>query len=195
MYINDVSKEQKTYSEVKEEYPNSSLPPDGVEVIGGVWFLVHKSSTPAYDAYTETVALVEPTKQLGVYYDVWQISPLDQVAIDSNIETAKVYKYSEIALYSDSLIDDANTNPYVGKVTSANTNKHRVSSRVNHSSNGKPKSDLDKDRDDVLADYTDSVMDSDDSARDVVEALSDAQAIYDIDVSIVVTWPAWSAPI
>lgn len=194
MYINDTTKIQKTHTEVKEEYPNSSLPPDGVEVIGGLWFLIHKVSTPAYDVYTEAVALVEPTKQSGVYYDVWQISPLDQVAIDSNIETAKEYKYSEIALYSDSLIDDANTNPYVGKVTSATSNKHRVSTRINKSTNGTPKVPIDADRDDALADYTDSVMDADDLARDVVEALSDAQAIYDTDITTIIGWPQWFAP-
>ena len=122
------------------------------------------------------------------------IAPYDPY-FGMTVPEAQAVKYQEIDEYSEGLIDGANANPYIGKTTRPNKNKAKVSTRINHSSNGKPKNDLDKDRDDVLADYSDDVMDSNDSAGDIVEALSGVTPIMELDVPSMVSWPTWIPPV
>lgn len=195
MYINDITQEQKTYQELRLANPNTSLPVETTNIILSIWYYVTPTAKPIYDSYTQEVQEAVPIKVGERYNQVWEVQALNQIKIDEQIEKAKEFKYTESITYAETLIDAANTKPYVGKVTSARGNKHRVSTRINHSSNGIAKSVLDADRDDALADYTDSIMDADDLARDSIEAGNNAQTIYDIDVSVLVAWPVWVAPI
>ena len=136
------------------------------------------------------------------YKDVqyWDTLPGNNIApydpyFGMTVPEAQAVKYQEIDEYSSLLIDEANANPYVGKTTRPDKNKAKVSTRINHSSNGKPKNDTDKDRDDVLADYSDNVMDSNDSASDIVEALSGVTPIMELDVPSMVSWPTRNPPV
>ena len=196
MYINDADNlEQKSHQQLTTDNPGISLPPNGTNIIMGMWFYVHPEPRPDYDGYTEVVSQGTPLKVSNQYHQVWVIDPLSPGIIAVNVQQAKDDRYDDVMLYSDDLISEANANPYQGKVTDPRKNKIKVGNRINKSSNGKPKNDTDKDRDDVLADYTDDVMDADDSARDIIEDMDDAAAIYALDISAIVPWPLWNPPV
>lgn len=200
-YQNTVTNEVLTYTELKARIPLTSLPTDGTDTITIItdpgpppvedeWRMIQSTPRPVYDIYTEGLAELPPVN----YQQVWSVFPLDQQTIDENIASAKVSKYSESDQYAGLRIDEANADPFIGSKTTSNKNKRKVNARMNHATNGKPKSDQDKDRDDELADYTDSVVDAQDNADDVIEDSNDAQAIYAMDVETIVTWPTWNPP-
>lgn len=195
MYINDTNNlEQKNYKQLQEDNPNTSLPVDQTNIILEIWFYVHPTASPEYDRYTEKLSNPIPVKTGDQCDQQWAIEPLTIGQIDENVQHAKDYQYEEIGEHSEGLIDEANANPYQGKITTPAKNKTKVNNRINHSSNGKPKNDTDKDRDDALANHTDDIMDADDSARDIIEDMDDAQAIYDMDIPSIVPWPTWNPP-
>lgn len=198
MYINDTTQEQKSYQALQADNRGVSLAAYSTNVILLEWYYITPSPVPAFDVYTQKAIEISPVKVGDVYNQTWSVVSLTQQEIDDNIQQAKDDKYTESFLYAETLIDAANETPYIGFTTSAKKNKHRVLTRINRATTDLPKSkktSLDKDRDDVLADYTDLVMDSDDLVRDAVEAMSDAQLIYAVDVSTVVTWPVWASPV
>lgn len=195
MYINDTNNlEQKSYQQLQNDNPGVSLPVDTSNIILAIWFYVHPTSNPEYDRYTEKLSNPTPVKSNDKYDQQWAIEPLSPAQIDVYVQQSQEYQYDEISEYSEGLIDEANANPYQGKITTAAKNKTKVNNRINHSSNGKPKNDTDKDRDDELADHVDDIMDADDSARDIIEDMDDAQAIYDMDIPSIVPWPTWNPP-
>lgn len=200
-YQNIDTTELLTYSELKANYPLSSIAVDGTEniivivdsgppLIEDSWRMIQPTTRPSYNVYTEYVVEVDPIN----YIQQWEIRNLSVEEVNDNIIRAKNTKYDESQQYADSLVDEANATPYVGSKTTAKKNKRKLNARINHSSNGKPKKDIDKDRDDVLADYSDDVYDAQDSTDDVIEDMDDAEAIYALDIPTVVNWPSWSAP-
>jgi len=92
MYIHDINKDQKTYDELKEVYPNSAIPVDGSLTILDYCYILG-STVPAYDANTQKLVELEPTKIEGKYYKAYQVVGLTQQEIDdllaTNVETAQ----------------------------------------------------------------------------------------------------------
>jgi len=200
-YQNTVTTQLLSYDELRAQYPSVSMPADGANpiviitdqgppVVEDEWQMIVSTPKPAYIDQTEGCIEIPPV----AYSQTWSIIPLDQQTIDNNIQAAKDVKYDQSELYAEQLVNEANATPYVGKTTSAIKNKRKVNARMNRATNGKPKVDQDKDRDDALADHTDDIADAQDIADDVIEASNDARAIYAMDVTSIVTWPTWTPP-
>jgi len=123
------------------------------------------------------------------------------------IQLAKDAKQAETDKYEQSLTDEANKNPYVGKHTTARKNRQYVamcSKRTTNNGNGNgassnnsgntPPSQEENARNTVLADYEGSVYSASDLVYGILEDLTDIDAILSLDVSTAVNWPEWTPP-
>jgi len=76
MYINDTTKEQRTWKQLQTALPNLSLPPDKTPVIGTEWFYISKVTPPVFNEYTDKQVEVEPTKVGEIYSQTYTVYPL-----------------------------------------------------------------------------------------------------------------------
>lgn len=201
-YINDTTKEQKQYSELQAEYPNSSIPKNGIAVIGGLWFFINVAQPPEYNIHTEKAVEIEPAKVGDIYSQTWEIQSLTQEEIDSNIELVKDDKYIEVDDYAKAQIEIGYGNPKEGyfrdpqkwlyemqrltkRLTNALTQEKAIPAQYINQSIAF----------DVLVNYEYNTMIQSDDAYALIEAAITADEVLAIDISTVVPWPTWTPPV
>ena len=116
MYINDETLETKYYSELKNDNPNTSMPPNGTPIILTVWFYVIPTEQPEYDKYTQKLVEGEPRKEGDEYYQVWEVVNLE----GEELEEAQERKYQDDRVIQESMISEGN------KVYIEDTNRTNV---------------------------------------------------------------------
>jgi len=201
-YQNKKTNEVLTYPELKVRYPLVSLAPFGSPVINiilkakskkkDIWNGITPMVRPEYDQYTEFVKEVAPVK----YIQTWEILKLSDKQITEHVIQAKEAHKLEIDYFAEGLIDEANANPYVGKKTSANLNRHAVRIR----SLGKLYDEAyvtcknDITRDIALIDYEKMVLNVLDIGFAIVDDIHSAKDIYAMDIEKSFNWPVWIQP-
>ena len=196
-YENINTGELKTYQEIRATYPSISLPQDGTALIYGEWRLISDSPQPTYDKYTQSVREIAPVN----YTQTWEIYPLEQSEITSNIEEAQDSKAAECDSYAQGLIDAAYAEPTQGSTVNSDRNKRRTESRRKDLSDKMAGeftlTQAEKDQskvDQKLSEYEVKVYDDSDKAVINMLKLNTAIEIYAFDISAE-SWNVWTPPV
>jgi len=127
MYINDTNNaEIKSYSQIKADNPNTSLPSQPQPVVLSIWFIINPTAKPAYNTDTQRIVSAAPTKSGDTYHEVWNTVTLTTQEKESNlanaIESAQNSLDSECETYIKSYwSENAQRNASLGLIDEANT--------------------------------------------------------------------------
>ena len=200
MYINDLTKEQQTWSKLKSEANPVTIPANGTEIITlelDEWWFIHAGVQPVYDSDTHKLESANPVKT-DVYKTSWDVIPLSPTEMDNNLTVAQSNKYSEIWNEYERRIaetnDDAGTSkdPHSG-VDKANKSQKRLTKKSKGGSLN-AKEEADEEWYDEYLDWSDENHDAADSACDVVELLTAPSAVNAYDVVNDPSWTVFVAP-
>lgn len=135
MYINKDTLETKSWSEIRKENKNVSIPANGIESIMDQWFLIHKTDKIPFDKYIEKLVLSNPTKLSGIWSEKWAIENLSAEEI-SGIKLKELNKkIEEIDKKFDSLSTIAYSNPQISVEKDPKNHKKDISIRTNNKLN------------------------------------------------------------
>ena len=194
-YQNTDTLEVLSYNIIKKNNPSISLPKDGTEILIRIWKVITTTPRPTYNKYIEGLREIAPV----AFQQTWEVYSLTTEEVDANIANAKESKYLAIWNYGNTLISNVE-NTY--SATSRNTKQGRKLSndaqkrtkKIQGGDTLTAEEQTDEDWYDAYTDWEDNINDDADSHCDVVENMTDAQAIYDIDVASLV-WTSWTPPV
>ena len=194
MYINNEdNSEQKQWHEINAINPAQSIPPSGTEIIAEIWYLIHPDPRPTYDVYTERLELVQPVFKDPIYTQGWAIVPLTVEQIQAHIDNAQTGKIRELWQYADTLKQTSES----AILSGGGDISTRITKENSRIANIKIAGGVTTpEEDQFFNDYNDSLQYQSEvdtvaiEEEAIINAMTDAQAIYDYDVANTPAWPA-----
>ena len=197
-YINNTTQEVLNYYSLKSEFPNSSLPADGTDIIFDLWYLINPTTPPFYDTDTEKLSPGDPILVVGKYEQVWNIVPLSQQEMDDNLDNAKDIKYTEIWDYYEALVLNTQNNSDESHQTDKGYNLQKKSDkRLTKKSKGQslsPAEEAEEDAYDGFLDWSDDNHDLADNGEDDVELMTLPSTVVAFDVANDIDWTSYTWP-